>query len=1020
MEVLENIEEGTIEITKLSSKPSPLSKGYDPDRITDYPRAQSPESTLSQSPINGSRRSSLSLSAISESSFTSDGSSVLSYDANKLPKKKILKNPHRLRRYSKNRVRWKLPGEEDSDTASLQSFDSVSTSASDIYGRVRSGISEVRSNWREFEKNPLPGSTGLTPAKPPRNSYHPGLHSHSNSSLFNGSPMVGSFPDSSSLHSLLGGAPHLQSNYHSRSASASSLPQIAVNGDSLPGIGKGPHHAFHRSLSPLASSTVFHPPNDSSPSGTTLHSTPRNRFHSDSSLLQPVRKGLHNLNRTHNSSNGTHNLNRTHNLSGTDDDTSISDACDIDFPILKLDENKIGELEESTSEDRKRMHMFKFPQNTPIRSVTSSSTSSVLRTNTVPAVAKVFLDDDDANDYDHLSPKEADQESDMKEVSPKKAIDQLFEFSKQKKKPKEEEREDRSLKSIHQLVGSKKSAKSEKNLEKEVEGDLYSDKDIDDALNVIASECDTDDSDGSTVGDSSFKEEQPPIIPPKVRRKQPVEQEEERTDSPGDDGSGDLSLLVEEGVELNWTINKACSGLAGLNTNTDSNASTEQKDDFKPIDVQERDGNALQDSDSISILQERENVITQQKEPHTGSGGRRVEKKVEIPSTREEGSESTGRMEKTEPVPNWRNNLTPADETLPPVVPIKTVRIRRQDRDERGSPLDDHVQYKPPSPPPPLSLGTDQSSTKELKLTSPSHPLTASAADDDNEAHTEDLLPPPPEFASPLSFELLDSSSHVLRQQQRAGWITPPDEALSSTSNSTLVPDTDESVDIRREALDTDTFHSNSSSPSLSSYATKKHSWKEIHSKTIKDQSFTKTETLSSSSTPSSASNTTPLSMLRGESTDVADVPKRPSDSPPPPPLPLISKKVSMETAYTEGNLIKNHSTSRLSSSHKRHTPTNHVMAKGTYAPLKRVPHRPAPLPPPPPPKPVKRNIEKPPPRDQKVLELTYRSNGKPPRMTKPTVYDTEKCIQEMLTEINSEENRSRRANPPSYGEALS
>ena len=128
------------------------------ERITDYPGH-----SLSQSP-SSMRRISLSVSEGSlTGSLTSEGS--LSFDGSRKPRKRILKMAHGPRKNSTNRVRWNIPGEAG-DSMSLESFESTSTTSSVLYQKARNSVSESRRNWQEFEEQPPPGSTGLTPSKP--------------------------------------------------------------------------------------------------------------------------------------------------------------------------------------------------------------------------------------------------------------------------------------------------------------------------------------------------------------------------------------------------------------------------------------------------------------------------------------------------------------------------------------------------------------------------------------------------------------------------------------------------------------------------------------------------------------------------------------------------------------------------------------------------------------------------------------------------------------------------------------
>ena len=472
MEVLEKIQEGSEEMPPRKS--SPLNKGHDPDRLTDYPRVQSPDHN-SQSPINGSRRS--SLSAVSESSFTSEGSSIHSHDTNKLPKK-ILKNPNRLQRRSKrNRVRWKLPENEDSDTSSLKSFDSMSTASEIIFSQARSGISEVRLNWREFERYPPHGSTGLTPAKPQR-SY---------SARFN-SPSSG-LPSNFLSQPLLGGSLVPHSSYF-----ASSIPQVQLNGEPI--FNYNHQTSLRRVLSPLANSTAVSP---GSSSKQILQSTPKDHHQSNSSPLKMKAK----------------------EFTGT--------ADDIDMPILRFDNSNLTDLEESTVEDRLKSHIFQFPQKTPIKCmgiIPGPSNRSL--------TGKGFLEDDDADDYDHLSP--------IKKTN-------KMHFSSKKGSAINEQS---WLKNKQMAVNHKDVIKNEDGCTRTSDTSHLAKTPLLFPLMVLDAPKGR-----STAGDLSSAEEPPPPLPPRVRVTETYSYRDEgkslaiQEDKP-------LPLPVEEDIgKLKWIVNEA-------------------------------------------------------------------------------------------------------------------------------------------------------------------------------------------------------------------------------------------------------------------------------------------------------------------------------------------------------------------------------------------------------------------------------------------------------------------------------
>lgn len=397
MEALESIKESKQDIMRLTRQASPLN-GQDPDRITDYPRGTSPNtSMLSLS----SRRS--SLSTMSQSSLTSDSS----FDASRKPTKKILKNPHHPNRRSKHRVRWKLPNSDasgiDSDTMSVDSFESSSS----IYNRARSGLLEVRQNWKDFEHSPPRGSTGITPIKPHKNNL---LHPMRSSSSTGALRMHHYYPPSQ----------------------LSTIPQGAIVG----GPETKSDHALTKLMSPLT--YKMSAPNHSTSSSSVLHSTPIKHTRSASAIEVRSQMQLHGGNPKYSSD-------------------------DVDVPsILRLESSNLSDLEESTLEDRKRMHIFQFPHQTQHTFFQSPNNS---RPNQSIPIA--LLEDDDASDYDHLSP-------------------------------------------LH----DNKYGTQEKQMRNDVSTG-YSDQDIDDALEVIAKES----AEGSSESHpSSSNEELPPPLPPKERK----------------------------------------------------------------------------------------------------------------------------------------------------------------------------------------------------------------------------------------------------------------------------------------------------------------------------------------------------------------------------------------------------------------------------------------------------------------------------------------------------------------------
>ncbi len=873
MEYLENIEEGKTELTKLSRKPSPLlsPESYDPDRLTDYPRAQSPP--RAHSPIGDSRRS--SLSAVSESSLTSDNSSIMSYNANKMPTKKILKHPHRKRKHNKNRVRWK---DEESDTVSMRSFDSISTT-SEIYTRARNGVTEVRQNWREFERSPAQGSVGLTPSG--ARGLRPPQHSPlSNSSLLNTS--ITPSPSNSFTHYLLGGSPGVHTGTRQRSVSASSLPQIPANKE-LSNFSNNPPHsasrAFQRSPSPLTGS-AFIPLSLQR----TLQSTPKPHHQSDSFLVSTARRSMENS------------------------PTSPSNNSDIDlpYPVLKIDNSNLTELEESTAEDRKKMHIFKFPQNTPISKAPLYTGGQRVAKMPPP----VFLDDDDEGDYDHLSPKEESNDEQNAEGS----ID----------KPE-------ATTSGQKDMQGGDGEKNERSPENEDEGS-YSDKDIEAALDEL---------EDRSASSTSSSNENPPTLPPKDGA---VQDGEECSNE------ADISLsMFEDEEQLNWQVNHTSSSLSGSQETPEralTSSSSQQRAatvkinskkvviDSKELDRLPRAGVEEPPSDPSVITTEDaspqsakvkgdvtsspsqhacENLLP----PKTGAPGTEVPLKMEIATKTEssirseegdqklpskpkpppiapkpiraKGSQRTdsvligssatasahsphtvstrvstkGERQHTKDSQDQNTNLAPQtqDLTTPSsthdtrplpsnkekTAPVSQVEYTPHSQEDAAPPKQGKV--SPPQQithpnqeeiaPPPLPTKTKRIRRQDRDISgqplpppmldAPSHPHSSHsfASADESPSHAvEDILPPPPEFAFPSSPP--DSSNSD----------NPPSDptshdVLDSASSSTLVPDREDALEARQileldQCFERDTCSSSSSSSSLS-HRSNKHSWSVIH-----------------------------------------------------------------------------------------------------------------------------------------------------------------------------------------------
>ena len=451
-------ETGT-EAPKLMRSTSIHIQPTDPDQITDYPRRHaSPDITSSQFSLDGSRRSSLSLSAVSESSLTSD----YSYDASRQPTKKILKHPHRPRRRSRKNVRW----QDEADTTSIDSFDSTSTSSS-LYAHARNGVTEARQNWREFEKPPPPGSTGMTPLRPPL------------AGRYNTRPSSAPYTPYSSPSSYV---PELETmKEHVQAASTSNLLHPSHT----------TRHKFNRSPSPTRSpspqSRAYHSPSPqlrASP----LTSTPSSESGGFEKLSRPVSSTsrLHSM-RRYISDTAVQRSSSPHYARDPSaikaKKRNLSDDIDSPLDVLKFNDSKIPELEASTLEDRQRMHIFKFPQHSrtnsePVQPVHASATTTRVRT--------AFLNDDDEGDYDHLSPILSDPETNKGTKG-------------------------------HSLLASMVKLR-EKRINRDSRSKLisYTEDDLDDALKEIA---DTDSHSSSSQG-TSLTNEKPPPVPAKHKHGQ--------------------------------------------------------------------------------------------------------------------------------------------------------------------------------------------------------------------------------------------------------------------------------------------------------------------------------------------------------------------------------------------------------------------------------------------------------------------------------------------------------------------
>ena len=281
--------------------PDPLRHQTQITRLTDYPVGSSSASSCTTS----IRSETDSLSTVSESSFTSDSS--YAYDANKKPKKKILKNSNAPRRPHKHRVRWNFENLEsvsDADTISLDSTSSVSSyTPNKAYKQSRTNMTRTLQNWQEFER-PLPqGSTGLTP------NHIRGL-SHSHQALYSTTSL-----DSSASQTP---SPRYPNGFHGRQI-------YRTYSDDIHSPSKGMTANQHQNLRHVVSVDPNH--------FRRHHSQPIN------STPLPSQQGPH-----------TRVYPPQYNTQ-------------VRVPILYLDEESIPDLERSTMEERAQCHLYKFPQN---------------------------------------------------------------------------------------------------------------------------------------------------------------------------------------------------------------------------------------------------------------------------------------------------------------------------------------------------------------------------------------------------------------------------------------------------------------------------------------------------------------------------------------------------------------------------------------------------------------------------------------------------------------------------------
>jgi len=986
IEVLNNIQEGNIELTRTPPKTSgsviSISSQLeeDPYRLTDYPRSLTPDSL--------SRRSSLSVSILSESSLTSEGSSVMSYDANKVPKKKILKHPHgrQKKRSSRNHhVRFNLIGDE-SDSSSVYSFESTSTT-SDIYGRARSSVNEVMHGWKgEFELSPPRGSTGLTPGKHllPPNHHHPHHHhhhhphhthlpqghlshqkfylrqnnhrtplpklhqTHSDSSLLNYFTASSQASNINGQPSLLGGAANSPNHAITRpslSYSTSSLPP-QVSGSNRRAISdpggqkvEASSQESPRPISPLASSAY------TSTSRYLQSSTPLGQSHSEGSM-----NGLRGV------------------ALDTLPERETSSAAGNKIPILRLNPSSIPELEESTLEDRKRQHIFQFPQVSPSPATSSGQQHSLATpssdvqphphvTTTVRSTMKpqanqmLFVDDDDGDDYDHLSPLQSENSGGP--------ADNTNRHSKTKERDlNENSATENAMKALSVLRVSKRKTK---------------------AAYPVVSKNQERSAATSAVHSSVLNNEEGP--PPPVPKKSVSKALSETTEEKKDHNSRSSSSDRKTSNYLQVPIKHHSSGLQPANetlhkTKTEGKATNIEY-------VSSRMGT------SVSA------PGTGEKEPTSGSRVDHLESRhhssaAQAPTSQSEKRNTTSAGTVKDAKPRRHKK-----EKVPPPLPKKTTHIRRQDRDACGNPLADMTAF---------NYSSSSQSTNE---TSPSQELSVEA----------EIVPPPPEFSDLVFTNPYDSSA-----------AAQEDDISASNSSTTLVSEPpgghqdEANLPLPRT----------SSSPTSRKHRSKKHKTQQQHlqeDRKEKDaEKSNKVRMTGSDMRQNPIGNDFEKKKKLARSGVSESIPhgRNPKEA-------AIVEKKSTSSLQPSGamNRLASAKSQPNSSPHADRSKASSKEGKSSSedpaaAPPRRIPARPAP-PPPPPNRTTSASSGRPQgpnaseqvtEEEKRALQLVYPAGGKVPMMSS-TVHDTDKHIQDMMTEINSEQQgRRAKASANSFGES--
>ena len=942
IEALENSQESNLSAL---SPGSPM-RTLDVDRITDYPVCSSPESGICRSPSAGSRRS--SISGISESSLTSDGS--LTYNASRRPNKNILKKPHGPRRGSKNRVRWRLPGgDNESDDVSLESYDS-SIAGSSIFQRARNGIMESRQNWREFERCPSPGSTGLTPARRP-----PGRNPFTMQQGRASSPESPIYQSPKHLPTILI-SPSSSSENFRRSPSPLGSPSQVASPSRFPVPPASAPSAVGSENSPTINGQVAH-----------MHSTPARRNYSDSSLP------------------------RYHSLREDDIDSRPRSPIDghndssavFDVSVLRFNSSTLSELDASTQDERRRGFLFEFPSESHQRirklSAPSSFKSYVLPDNPLQH-------DNDSDDYDHLDPVDEDGE-----------LEQNHEPTSNENQPKQPDEQ------------QSKDGKTVNDRDKRLSG-RYRTSDIDEAMQQISEVA------ALPKKSTSTDDEIAPAIPPKRKNAQRKNSPTESTAPVVPPKKRKSQAPTSQSAQVPATARPMLYKIPVGRGKNGSNGGSQSQ----------RLPEGLQSSAPPALPVNRE---------------------------KDESSSSKGEVQQSQAAPEGRQSSVPP---VPFKIPVNRERRRKHGsssskegvRSQKGK-------YKavPPVPAPELNRERQRGgrSTALSPLPEISTPDTIGTSETATQSG-DSIIPPPPPFANAAGPKSNPRSSHI-RQSS-----TSSVDSLRSISNSTLIAEQEESPtqnplpqsSSQKPGKATSSRFTKESDVTTAvvhpdSPPERKSSWHmgsgiEIQDRVVvgaenpdnppnrldkknKVQSQGEPRSLyhvsslgSDSSSDECGANIAQATVKSNLSNPGPHYSKRSinpqirSNKPPNPPSPQYSKKMSMEMAYAEGNMLKNlrsappsQSAPRATSSSKhrsssedtpgqRTTPEGEAQGHG----FKSSSHQNDKFPP----KTVSEQFSS---QDQHLLQVLY-SGGKLPNM-KPVIHDTDKSINDMLAELEAFES---------------